>query len=798
MKKNKLVYIILFLSFVALFAENEMQSDKKVLIKNEKINLTLSRNPFKISLGSSVNKTVLSTFQELSFKINGKWEPIEQISSIKNISKDSAYVVLQLTNGASAKLEITQKSPSLYRIIITTDAKNVTAVKGVNSLNPVEEVYGFGEMWNGSVAQRGKSFDLWNTGGTPDECAYMPYYASTQNYAFWLDYGGLVHFDVGKSNATEIQWESSDTKIVMNMFIANSVAEAVKGFVKTTNKSLAKPPRWAFEPWAWLMHDPEKPGANISTLRGKHLIDMVKKFKEMDIPVGVTWTEPPWQTERTSFISNKEFDSDLKGTIQELKKMGVRTLAWTVPYTLEKSPNWQEAYDNNYLVGMPSNTKAEKIKISHLGESRGRNYNYIDFTNPSAVKWWQSEIEKGLDLGFAGFKIDDGQTLPDDAILYGNTKGKDVHNSYAFYYDKTFYDVLKKRLGDDFLMIPRAAFTGSGSVTNFKWPGDLSVDFGKNGLPSSVYSTISASLSGLPFLSTDIGGFDWLPASEEVWLRWAQFGAMIPGMQTLNMPWWYSEKAQQHYRFLSWLHTDLIPYWQSLGNLAIENGTPICRHLVWNYQDDIETWRVDDEFTVGENILVAPIIEHNYTKKVYLPEGLWYDFWDNSNSYEGKQWIKYNKGYSGNLYKFPLYIREGAIIPLIVKNEVSGFGWKESADYITMAIWPKLGAESSFTLHDLENPVHFKVNKNKDEVVIEWDKSAKDYLFRVHCNKSLISLKVVCGSNEKSLKIFETLKDFLSSKEDGAVYLSKKEKVVIRKNSDENSGFIKILKLNKR
>lgn len=796
MKQKTIIYsvILLLLSNITLFSETQSQNSGKVLFQNEQITFSLLQQPVRIVVRSSDGLPIFSNAQTYSFQIDEKWESIEKVISIENSLKDRVDASLQLTNGTSAKLEITQNSPSLFRITISTSAKNVTAVKGVNFLNPVEEIYGFGETWNGSVTQRGKSINLYNQNGTPDECAYMPYYVSTKNYAFWLEYGGLVHFDIGKNNATEIRWESSDNKIIMNLFVANSVAEAVQGFVKITGTP-AKPPRWAFEPWAWLMHDLDKPGADISTLKGKHIIDMVKRFKKMDIPIGVTWLEPPWQTARTSFIPNEEFDPDLKGTISKLNKMGVKTLAWTVPYTTSDSPNWKEAIENDYLVGLPGPKRANgKIQVSRSGEVRGRNDNYIDFTNPSAVKWWQSEIEKALDLGFVGFKLDDGQSLKKDAILYGNNIGTDFHNSYAYYYNKTFYDVLEKRLGNDFLMIPRAAFIGSGSVTNFKWPGDLSVDFGKNGLPSSVYSTISASLSGLPFLSTDIGGFDWLPASEEVWLRWAQFGAMLPGMQTLNMPWWYSEKAQQYYRYLSWLHTDLIPYWQSLGNLAAENGTSICRHLVWDYQNDIETWRIDDEFTVGENLLVAPIIEHNWKREVYLPEGRWYDFWDDSIFYEGKNWITYNKGWDNRLFKFPLYVREGAIIPLAVENEVSGFGWKESAKYITMAIWPKLDGESIFTLHDLENPVKFEVSESRGKVKVKWEKSENDYLLRIHSEKNVAPLKVVCGSeNNKTILKFSTLKEFLNSKKDGWVFLSKKRKVIVRKNSDENSGLVEIV-----
>ena len=482
-RKKAFVILLLLLSCITLFAENQLHPSEKILFKNDKTTFSLLKQPFKIIVRSLDRTTVFSNAQAPAFKIDSKWESVKKVVVIKNISNNRADISLQLTNGALAKLEITQNSPSLFHIKISTDTKIVTAVKGVNVLNPVEEIYGFGEVWNGSVAQRGKSLNLYAKNGTPDECAYMPYYVSTNNYAFWLEYGGLVKFDVGKTNANEIRWEASDSKIIFNLFVGNSVAESVQGFIKSTG-TLVKPPRWAFKPWAWLMHNPDMPGANISTLRGNHLIDIVERFKAMDIPIGVTWTEPPWQTERTSFVPNKKFDSDLKGTISKLKEMGIKTLAWTVPYTLEKSPNWQEAYDNNYLVGMPSTRdKTGKITITKMGESRGKNYNYIDFTNPSAVKWWQSEIEKALDLGFVGFKLDDGQNVPKDAIFYDNKIGADIHNSYGYYYNKVFYDVLKKRLGDDFLMIPRAAFIGSGSVTNFKWPGDLSVDFGKTVCP---------------------------------------------------------------------------------------------------------------------------------------------------------------------------------------------------------------------------------------------------------------------------------------------------------------------------
>ena len=797
MKKYFIIYLFLILHIgnIALFAENQLRDKEKILFQNTDVIFSFSEKPMEIIISSSDGSIIFSNAQIPSFKIDEKWESIKKTISIEKINENLVSILLELTNGDTAKLNIIRNLKSFFRIEIFPNSKNVSAVKGANSLESVEEIYGFGEMWNGSVAQRGKAFDIWNINGTPDECAYMPYYVSTQNYAFWLEYGGLVHFDVGKSNSTELSWELTDNKIIMNLFFANSVAEAVKGFVKATGTP-AKPPRWAFEPWAWLMHDPELPGAHISTLKGEHAIDMVKKFKEMDIPVGVTWMEPPWQTERTSFIPNKEFDLDIEQTIATLNEMGVKTLAWTVPYTTKDSPNWDEAVNNNYIVGMPGTEKISgDIKVTRSGEIGGKTYNYIDFTNPNAVAWWQTEIEKAIDVGFVGFKLDAGQSLEKDAVLFNNKIGKDWHNSYSYYYNKAFYEILNEKLHKDFLMIPRAASIGTGKYTNFKWPGDLSTSFGKNGLSSSVFSTLSASLSGLPFLSTDIGGFGGLPAGEEVWLRWAQFGAMLPGMQTLNMPWYYSEKAQEHYRYLSWLHTDLIPYWQSLGNEAAVNGTPICRHLIWNYQDDMETWRIDNQFTVGENLLVAPIIEPNAISKVYLPKGRWFNFWDDSQIIDGGKWVQYFEGWTDHLLKFPLYIREGAIIPFAIENDVSGFGWEQSSGYITMAIWPMENGKSSFTLWDLEGPVNFNVENYKDGTIIKWDKSEKDYLLRLHYNRKDAPAKVVEENQSKKILLkFERLQDFLGSKDDGWVFDYQAKKIIIRKTNCSESNLIKIYK----
>ena len=669
------------------------------------------------------------------FELADGWSGLGAVTRVEPAGDAAVRLDVQLTRGGVAQVDVSRFGPNGFRILARPQSGAVTAVRGATALGVVEEVYGFGEMWNGHVAQRGQAFDLWDKGGTPDECAYMPYYVSTANYAFFLNYGGRVHFDVGRNRADRIAYEAPAPVLDLTLVAGSSIPATVENFLRPIGLP-QRPPRWAFQPWFWLMADPNQPGAKIDTLKGEHFIEMVQKLHALDIPVGVTWFEPPWQDARTTFVPNPEFSRDLPGLVRQLRALGVHTLAWTVPYTTPAASNWKEAVEHGYLVRKPgARVDASGVKISASGELVGTHYNSIDFYNPEAMRWWQAQIERSLATGIQGYKLDAGQDLEPDAQLHGGRVGRDVRNAYALEYNRAFFEVLKRHFGDDFLMIPRAAWVGSSAYTNFKWPGDLSGSFANNGLPSSVYSSLSLAFCGMPFVSTDIGGFEDQPARERPWLRWAQFGAMLPGMQTLHMPWWYSKPAQEHFRYLAWLHTELTPLWMSLAHEAAETGAPVIRPLVWSFQDDVDCWRVDDEFTVGSSLLVAPILNNNPDRDVYLPAGRWRDFWQDTESIQGPVTTHWFKGWTA-MNRFPLFIRDGAIIPLEVVNDVTGFGWAESAGCVTLAIWPKAAGASAFTLHDTEGPLRIVAERKGGGLEIRWDATRRTHLLRVHFDAS--------------------------------------------------------------
>ncbi len=771
----------------SLFSEKA----SKFEFRNANAVLSLDKATWQIGVKDLNGRVCFSECRQPSFTAGG--DTVSALQGPVEIKEAGETVLFTIpaTHGKNISLSVSKAGDSGFTVTWDLPGTTVNGVTGAIRLNPVEEIYGFGEAWNGHVAQRGQYIEIWDKGGTPDECAWMPYFVSTNNYAFYLHYGGRVTFDAGRKKADELTYRMLSEGLEYTVILGEDLAGAVKNFVSYTGLP-AKPPRWSFKPWSWLMSDPKIPGGPISTLRGEHFLEMLDSLEKLDIPVGVTWFEPPWQDARTTFIPDTAFSPDLKKLIGEMASRGVKTLAWTVPYTSPGASNWDEAVRKGYLEKKPgSDVDNTTLKITESGEVEGTVYNYIDYFNPEAFKWWQDQIKAAADLGLKGFKLDAGQSLVPDGILYGGRTGRDFHNSYAQEYNKVFYGALKQKMGDDFLMIPRAAWIGSGAVTNFKWPGDLSGSFANNGLPSSVYSSLSLAFSGIPFISTDIGGFSDKPAPEYVWTRWAEFGAFLPGMETLHMPWWYSHEAMEHYRYLAWLHTDLIPYWETLANEARRTGAPVCRPLVWNYQDDQETWYVEDEFTVGDYILVAPFMNNERTRDLYLPAGTWYDFWEDHKGTEGGRKISWNKGRREGRWKFPVYIKAGAIIPMEVVNDVSGFGTERSKSMVTLACWPEKKSANRFVLDDREGPVPIVTDwSDPSRLVFTWTGSSADYLFRINIEEPG---PLTIRAKDHPLQKFDDRTAFERSSSDAWFYDKVSCKLWIKKFNDRNSGRMEII-----
>jgi alpha-glucosidase len=178
------------------------------------------------------------------------------------------------------------------------------------------------------------------------------------------------------------------------------------------------------------------------------------------------------------------------------------------------------------------------------------------------------------------------------------------------------------------------------------WIGDQETDWSEtDGLPTVVPAMLNLSLSGIPFVTHDIAGFSGTvapPSTKELYQRWTELGAFTPIMRThegarkqLNWSWEKDEETTAHFRRFARIHAALKPEILALAETAAQSSMPILRHLMLEFPDDPRSREISNQFMLGSNLLVAPVVtEGATTKTVYLPPGTWYHIWT-GDVYEG-------------------------------------------------------------------------------------------------------------------------------------------------------------------
>ena len=293
-KKLILCLYVSMLAFHPVYAQIKYKETKdQVILYSRKSTLVLDKDPWHVILKNERGEILFEEAASPVFKIDNNWVHVSSINNIKKLIGHTLMLELKLENNKNATAQLEVVNNNAFRIKIEPSAVKTTAIRLANKLKHKEEVYGLGEMWNGSVAQRGNAVEVWDKNGTPDECAYIPYYVTTSNYAYFLDYGGRVNVDVGKTDNEKIILEAPASSVSILLTSGSSIAETVSNYLKVTGLPIM-PPRWSFKPWWWLMSAVDQPKSDISTLNAEQVLLAAKKFKEMDIPASVTWIEPPW------------------------------------------------------------------------------------------------------------------------------------------------------------------------------------------------------------------------------------------------------------------------------------------------------------------------------------------------------------------------------------------------------------------------------------------------------------------------------------------------------------------------
>jgi len=448
-------------------------------------------------------------------------------------------------------------------------------------------------------------------------------------------------------------------------------------------------PAWALECWLW--------EDDVNT--AAYVLELLDGYEKHDLPVGTILIDSPWSTRYNDFIVDEERYPNPEAFFTGLQNRGYRVVLWMTSLVnsegddtaITESADWYEdAKSKGYLAG-------DGHQLSWWKGTGG----FIDYANPEAMTWWRGLQQQVFDWGLDGWKLDGAATyfsaqLSPVPIAYQKTHGGLM--TTRGYMDHYYRDEYQHGLtqNPEFITLSRAidrhwhpegfAPLDAAPVT---WVGDQdhAWTLEDEGIEEALTDILRSAKLGYCVIGSDVAGFSGREIPKNLYIRWAQFstfcGLFLNGGHGERALWKRSEEELQIIRTFSWLHTELVPYIYSHVVACHNGGKPLMRPMKAKYH-----------YLFGDDFLVAPIYEDSPTREVSLPKGMWRYFFDTTKGIEGP--ATFTRDFP--LDEFPVYIRDGAIIPLDVKRAYTGLGDRDSEGLLTLLIYPT-AAVNTFTVH---------------------------------------------------------------------------------------------------
>lgn len=522
-------------------------------------------------------------------------------------------------------------------------------------LHNQEEIFGLGERFD-HVTRRGKSVDFWNKDaiGTSNTRTYInvPFLFSTHGYGLFLNSSCRTEWEIGTLEGSTLGFSIEDRQMDYFIIYGPTPAEILYKYSTLTGFSPV-PPVWSFGLWM----------SRNSYLSWDIVNEVANKLREKDIPADVLHLDTAWFREdwNCDLKFSEERFANPEENMKNLKDKGFRVCLWQYNFVppRENNENYREGLAKGFFAaghdGKPF-TFPEGTVGSWIDDA------IIDFSNPEACEWYTEKIKDLIRKGAATIKTDFGEGIPEDAV-YKNINGKVFHNLYSLVYNSVVAKAITEVSGEH-IVWARSGTAGSQRYP-IHWNGDSQCSFA--GLSGTVKGGLSLGMSGIPFYSSDIGGFIGRP-DPELYIRWAQVGLFLShsrchgcGDDNSREPWSFGGEAERIFRKYAKMRYRLMPYILNEAIKSCKTAKPMVRALIIEYPEDRNVWYIDDQYMFGDCMLLAPVLEPleiSSTRKLYLPAGKWVDYWTKDVIHSLGQWIER----AVNLETMPIYVKAGSIL----------------------------------------------------------------------------------------------------------------------------------------
>jgi alpha-glucosidase len=569
-----------------------------------------------------------------------------------------------------------------------------------------EHFYGLGEK-AARLDKRRNSFVNWNSDtpgyaeGRDPIYQTIPFYLGLQRgvaYGIFFDNSYRSYFNFGRSSQQRAWFGAEGGELNYYFFYGPSIKKILARYADLTGH-MPLPPLWALgnQQSRWSYY----PDTMVE--------EVVRQYRTRDLPLDVMHLDIDYMNGYRVFTFNSQRFPDPKGFSDKLARQGVKLITIVDPgvkYQPQAGTDRYYVFDQGVEKKFFQHRRNGELFVPRVwpGESV-----FVDFTLTEARRWWGDLHRAYTDNGIAGIWNDMNE--PSDFVdqsgknqmdVVSNDEGeKTTHaknrNVFALLMARATYEGLERLKPDRRpYVITRAAYAGIQRYSTM-WTGDTNSTWESLALNIPMFTTLG--LSGEPFVGSDVGGFIGR-GNGELLVRSYQVSFLAPFCRNHKEndgydqePWRFGTYYEDIIRKYLKLRYTLLPFLYTTLEAAHRTGVPLFRPLVLNYPEDSNTYNLDDEFMVGDDLLVAPIMKPDVTRRlVFLPKGTWYDYWTNKKLTGGTM-----VSVDAPLETVPMFVRAGAIIPT---GPAMNYVGEKPFDPITFNIYPDEKGSASTTLYE--------------------------------------------------------------------------------------------------